>query len=141
MAVRRIVDLSTLKARFRTAALARGIDPLAGATGYQVVHLLTERQRGVRSSSWWNDPDLWDREDDPIRHSQIEEMALTHLFLTSYLKYIAAVGNAAQAARADIPPLREHLAARGEQLIFVETGDGSTVSLVALVADEAAMIG
>lgn len=141
MAVRRTIDISALKARFRAAALARGIDPAEGSTGYQVVHLLTERQRVVSNPHWWNDPDLWDREDDPIRHSQIEEMALTHLFLTTYLKYIAAVGNAAQAVQADIPPLREHLAARGEQLVFVETGDGSTVSLVALVADEAALIG
>lgn len=133
MAVRRIIDISALKARFRTAALARGIDPLAGATGFQVVHFVTEQRRGVRSSSWWNDPDLWDREDDPIRHSFIEEAALMHLFLTTYLEHVAAVGNAAQAApEDDLPPLREHLAARGERLVFVETDDGATVSQVTL---------
>lgn len=134
MPVRHPIDITALKARFRAAATARGIDPVVGATGYQVVHLLTEQPRVVADPDWWQDHELWDREDDPIRHNPIEEAALLHLFLTTWLAHVAAVGNAAQAAHADddIPPLRERLAERGEKLVFVETDDGATVSQVAL---------
>lgn len=128
MSVRRSIDITALKARFREAATARGIDPVAGATGYQVVHLLTERQRVSADPGWWQNHELWDREDDPILHNPIEEAALMHLFMTTWLEHIAAVGVAAQAAHADddIPPLRERLAERGEQLVWVDNGEGST---------------
>ena len=128
MTVRRPIDITALKDRFRAAATARGIDPVEGATSFQVVHHVTARMRVVENPDWWQDHELWDREDDPIRHSLIEELALARLFLSTYLDHVAAVGNAAQAAHADddIPPLRECLAERGEQLVWVETGDGST---------------
>lgn len=133
MSVRRSIDITALKTRFREAATARGIDPVAGATGYQVVQFLTEQPRVTADPDWWKDHELWDREDDPIRHNAIEEAALMRLFLTTWLAHIAAVGAAAQAAHADddIPPLRERLAERGEKLVFVEAEDGATVSQVA----------
>ncbi len=134
MSVRRSIDITALKARFREAATARGIDPVAGATGYQVVHLLTERQRVSADPGWWQNHELWDREDDPIRHNAIEEAALMRLFLATWLVHVAAVGAAAQAAHTDdddLPPLRECLAARGEQLVWVEV-DGASTSIVTI---------
>ncbi len=131
MSVRRSIDSTALKARFREAATARGIDPVAGATGYQVVHLLTERQRVSANPDWWKDHELWDREHDPIRHSHIEEMVIERLWFAAYLCYLESIHVSTQPDD-DIPPLRERLAERGEKLVFVETDDGATVSQIAL---------
>lgn len=134
MSVRRI-DIAALKTRFRAAATARGIDPVEGATSFQVVHHVTARPRVLRDPDWWQDHELWDRVDDPIRHSVIEEAVLDRLWFAAYFCYLERTHTTAQAAHSDdedIPPLREHLAARGEQLVWVETDDGVTIPQVTL---------
>lgn len=135
MPIRHPIDIAALKARFRAAATARGIDPVEGATSFQVVHHVAARPRVV--SDWWKDHELWDREDDPIYHSFIEEHVFDRLRLAAYLHYLETNHAAVQAALADdddadLPPLRECLAARGEQLVWVDAGDGSTLPQVTI---------
>ena len=76
---------------FRAACAKRGIDPLEGATGYQVVHLLAEKRRAeqrrearrTQHERWWARHNLW--VDCPPYRSETEEDAFWNLFSETYL--------------------------------------------------------
>jgi hypothetical protein len=73
---------------YRSACAARGIDPAEGATGYQVVHVLAERQRrrweaqGRSEQRWWMRHELW-FDCEPYR-SETEADAIWRLFAQAY---------------------------------------------------------
>ncbi|MBI1257596.1 MAG: hypothetical protein GC204_09010 [Chloroflexi bacterium] len=84
-------NYDTYKRGFRAACAQRGIDPLAGATSYQVVHLLADHQRAeqrriarrTRHALWWSRHKLW--VDCPPYRSETEEEAFWELFRETYL--------------------------------------------------------
>jgi hypothetical protein len=78
---------------FRAACALRGIDPVNGATGYQVVHFLADRRRAeqrriarkTEHAQWWLRHELWFNDDCSPHHSDTEEDALWALFSETYL--------------------------------------------------------
>ncbi len=75
---------------FRAACAKHGVDPVCGATGYQVVHITTEQQRQARKPDrWWERHDLW--VDCPPYRSEVEEDAFWQLFAEMYLRAVLRV--------------------------------------------------
>jgi len=87
MTLTRRFDYDEYVKQFRTACAQRGIDPLDGATGYQVVHFKAEQRRAawLRESAdrWWLQHDLWT--DCPPYHSDTEQVVFWELFRSTYL--------------------------------------------------------
>ncbi len=72
---------------FRAACTRRGIDPLEGATLYDVVRVLAEQAEARRTRDrWWKRHKLW-RACQP-NHSELEEEVIWELFLQSYLPHM-----------------------------------------------------
>lgn len=140
----RRIDIAALKARLRAACEQRGIDPLEGATSFQVVHLLAEQSPMLDRPAWWQNYELWNTTDDPIRHSLIEELAINALFFETWMRAARIAGeNALPSTDEDneLLPLRERLAEQGVRLVWVDLGDGETTSIVRpLKADESISI-
>lgn len=83
---------------FRAACAQRGIDPLEGATSFEVVHVRSERRRGLgrtRRSRWWRQHSLWLA--SPPYRSIVEEEAIWNLFVESYGGEIQRLGRREQA--------------------------------------------
>ncbi|MBK8035276.1 MAG: hypothetical protein IPK17_38390 [Chloroflexi bacterium] len=135
MSVRQI-DIAALKANFRAACAPWGIDPVEGATSYQVVHVVAAQRLAEQArtcSDWWSDYTLWYAEDDDITRSATEEYVHASLAFHTYMDAAVAAGNAAQQPEADsgdLIPLREALAQRGERLQWIDLGDGEVVSII-----------
>lgn len=72
-------DEQTFKRRWRDLCAQTGIDPVEGATAYQVANLKAERRKAEPRSCWWaSDSTLW--EESPPYHSTVEEAALYQVF-------------------------------------------------------------
>jgi len=70
---------------FRAACARRGINPLEGATSFEVVRYRIERGRALRRTRrgrWWQRSSLW-LECAPYR-SRVEEEAIWNVFVESY---------------------------------------------------------
>ena len=99
---------------FRAACAQRGIDPIQGASGYQVVHLTAEQRRAARPlDRWWQRHELWT--DCPPYRSETEEEALWQMFSEAYLLTVRRVVQAKRLHRAMLS-LRElhEVQARGK---------------------------
>jgi hypothetical protein len=94
---------------FRATCAQRGIDPLQGATGFQVVHFLADRQQARLSDSrdrWWERSDLW--QDCPPYRSETEEDAFWHLFRDAYVLTVLRVIRAERRRRMRLSLLELH---------------------------------
>ncbi len=90
---------------YRTACAARGIDPTQGASGYQVVHVVTEGQRKRwRTDRWWQRHTLW--LNCPPYISETEREAIWNLFTETYGITAARIAQANRLRRAALT-LRE----------------------------------
>ena len=78
---------------FRAACVRRGIDPLEGATGYQVVHVVAEhrraawrhaaeRQAAQQQRRWWQHHEMW--LNCPPYRSETEQEAIWGVFRQAY---------------------------------------------------------
>ncbi|HVU11761.1 MAG TPA: hypothetical protein VHD90_10795 [Phototrophicaceae bacterium] len=88
---------------YRTACAARGIDPAQGATGYQVVHVVTEGRHG-HTDRWWQRHTLW--LNCPPYVSDTEREAIWNVFSETYGIMAARIARAARLHRAALS-LRE----------------------------------
>jgi hypothetical protein len=85
---RRQFDYAAYVEGYRAACEAWGIDPVRGATGYQVVHVLAERERRLWEAQsraergWWLDHEFW-LDCAPYR-SETEADAIWQLFVQAY---------------------------------------------------------
>ena len=103
---------------FRAACARRGIDPLQGATSYQVVHLLAEKQRAeqrriarrTEHERWWARHDLW--VDCPPYRSETEADAFWELFRETYLLTLLRVVRAQRRWRMAVSLRELHQARR-----------------------------
>jgi hypothetical protein len=69
--------------RFRVVCARRGIDPLTGATSFQVVHYMADQQAArLKPKRWWLQHDFW--LDSQPQHSEVEEEAIWNLFIEGY---------------------------------------------------------
>lgn len=77
--LRMAFNLEAFKRAWRERCAEHGIDPVEGATGYQVANLRAERRKAEPKSCWWaEDAALW-YEAYPYR-SDVEEAALWQVF-------------------------------------------------------------
>jgi hypothetical protein len=67
--------LEAFKRAWREKCAQHGIDPVEGATGYQVANLLAERRKAAPKSDWWTDDDAMWYHAPPYR-SYVEELAV-----------------------------------------------------------------
>ncbi len=72
-------DIEAFKRAWREKCATAGIDPVEGATAYQVANLVAERRTAVPRSCWWAEDDaLWYFA--PPYRSEVEEAALWQVF-------------------------------------------------------------
>ena len=106
---RRPFNYDEFMMRYRIACEQRGIDPVVGANGYQVVHITAEqRRRSWHPSRWWRQHELW--LNCPPYRSETEQEALWQVFVEAYgataRRFVQALRlRRAQAAMFD---LRQH---------------------------------
>ena len=68
---------------YRKACAKHGIDPVEGATGYQVVHVVAEQRRAAQQQSrWWQHHEMWLT--CPPYRSETEEDAVWGVFKAAY---------------------------------------------------------
>jgi hypothetical protein len=93
---------------FRAACAQRGIDPLEGATSFQVVHYCAERQLAARLAlkpkRWWLRHHYWQA--SLPHHSEVEEETFWNLFIEGYTLELNRVVRAMRLKRMNLP-LRE----------------------------------
>jgi len=72
-------DLVAYKRHWRELCEKHGIDPVEGATTYQVVNVRVEQRKAEPSSCWWaEDAQMWAFA--PPYHSDLEETVLFKVF-------------------------------------------------------------
>lgn len=117
-------DYALFRARYRAICDHYHADPDVGINSYQLVdrRARQRRERAVLPDlNWWKHPDLWLT---PIYfHSSVEHAAIWGLFQDAYVYVVD------RRIDHDIP-LRELLARRGDQLNWVDLGDGSLRGIV-----------
>ncbi len=83
MALARRFDYDEFVDDFRAACARRGIDPVRGASSYQVVHVAAELRRAdAPIDCWWRRHELW--LDCPPYRSDTEQEALFRIFTQAY---------------------------------------------------------
>ena len=76
-------DYDDYMREFRAACARRGIDPARGANGYEVVHVIAEQRRAMRSPDrWWQRHELW--LNCPPYVSETEREAIWNVFMQAY---------------------------------------------------------
>jgi len=96
---RRLFDYDQTLREFRRACAQHGIDPLEGASGYQVVHVIAERhEREWQPDRWWQRHEIWT--DCPPYRSSTEADAIWNLFREAYLRVVARVAEAVRLRKA-----------------------------------------
>ena len=97
---------------YRASCAARGIDPAQGATGYQVVHVVTEQKRKRwRAERWWQRHTLW--LNCPPYASETEREAIWNVFVETYGITAAQVARAVVLRRAALSLRELHLLQAG----------------------------
>ena len=108
-------DYGEFVRRFRVVCARSGIDPLTGATSFQVVHLMAEQPTNrlkYKPNRWWLQHDLW--LDSQPQHSEVEEEAIWNLFIEGYRLEMNRVVRAMRLRRMRMP-LRELHRRQAEQ--------------------------
>ncbi len=85
MASQRAFNYDEFLVKFRTACAQHGIDPVEGATSYQVVHLVVDQRRArwnPNLNRWWRRSGLWGG--CPPYHSPTEQAVIWHLYRITY---------------------------------------------------------
>lgn len=105
-------DYDTFVRGFRAACARRGIDPLEGATLYQVVRVRAEAAQSRPTDRWWQRHALWVA-CEPYR-SDVEEEVFWSLFLQAYLPVMGKVAAmvALHNARLKLREVYEHVKER-----------------------------
>ena len=93
MSSTRNFDYDDTVRRFRAACAQHGIDPVNGASEYQVVHVVADRRRAEQRriarktdhGQWWLRHELWFNDDCAPYRSETEADALWALFSETYL--------------------------------------------------------
>ncbi len=115
---RRRFDYAEFVEGYREACGEWGIDPVEGATSYQVVRVRAEQQRLAESRSerrWWERHELW--LDCPPYHSEAEGEAIWSLFAQAYGVTVRLLIRAARLRRMALAAvsLREMHQGRGKR--------------------------
>lgn len=134
----RTFNYSAFVRQYRQRCAQLGVDPVEGATSYVVAQIRAEQHKAAHVEDlWWRDYALWT--DSPPHRSDVEEEALARVFRLAFAHVAQLV--AGQARQREIlrqqwrrqdstTSLRQLLAGRGEKLVWLETYDGNTTSVV-----------
>jgi hypothetical protein len=121
MTLTRQFDYEDYRKQFRAACARRGIDPLYGASGYQVANLRAEQrraewkaaqQRGWGQVAWWQKHELW--LNCPPYRSETEQEAIWQVFRQAYVMLALRIVRAIRVRRAamSLRELHEYQARR-----------------------------
>lgn len=137
-------DYPTFRHQFRQRAVLLGIDPVAGATSYDIARIRADQRRAAHvDDHWWRDYALWT--DSAPHRSDTEEQALYLVFREAFTWVGRLVaGQTRQRDRLQrkwrdqdaTTSLRELLARRGDRLVWIDALDGSATSAVVPVLAE-----
>ncbi len=92
MTPRSSFDYDAFMRAYRAACAARGIDPERGASGYQVVHVITERKAKRQADRWWQRHERW--LSCPPYRSDTEQEAIWNVFTQAYAITAARMADA-----------------------------------------------
>jgi hypothetical protein len=117
-------DYDEFLREFRAVCARRGIDPVRGATAYQVVHVVADARRAAYPANrrgaqqgwahrlWWTNHELW-LNSAPYR-SETEQEAIWNIFQQAYVIMARLVAQAVRLQRGQLALRDLHQQQRGQ---------------------------